>query len=677
MTNVLLENHTLPPFSSIRADQIVPAIKTLTGRNRQRINELVQNTQKPTWENFIAPLEAWDDEINQAWSPVGHLSSVADSPELREAYKEGVQILSEYATELGQHKGLYDLYLKLKRSDNWNALSTAQKKSIDDMLINFELSGISLPEQKQQEFAELNRKNALLTNQFSENVLDATQGWSKSISDISMLTGIPETGLGTLAQNAKLKEQDGWLINLEFPSYLPVMTYADNRELRQEVYEAFVTRASDQGPNAGKWDNAQNMADILNVRIRKAELLGYQNWSEVSLVRKMAEEPKQVLDFLYELAEKSLPQAKVEVAELAEFASSDLGIKELQPWDLAYASEKLKQQKYAISDEELRPYFPVDRVISGLFETASRIFGVTFQEQQGVDLYHPDVKFYQVMENGNPIAGFYLDLYARSGKRGGAWMDECRVRRSLNEGVQNPVAYLTCNFTAPIEGKPSLLTHNEVTTLFHEFGHGLHHMLTKIDVAAVSGINGVAWDAVELPSQFMENFCYQPEALSFISGHHESGEPLPEALLEKMLAAKNFQSAMQMMRQLEFSLYDFELHTQFRAGEEHLVMELLQQVKDKVSVVPYVPFARFQNSFSHIFSGGYAAGYYSYKWAEVLSADAFSRFEEEGVLNQTTGMAFKKAILEKGGSEPAMDLFTEFRGRQPEVEPLLRHSGIL
>ncbi len=676
MTNVLLEPHILPPFSSIKPEMIVPAISELTERNRKLVNTLVDEITEPTWENFVLPLEQWGDELNQAWSPVGHLSHVADSEAMRTAYNEAIALLSAYSTEMGQHQGLYRLYRKLKESDEWNSMTLAQQKSINDELLGFELSGIALPEEQQKRFAELAKKSSLLSNQFSENVLDATQGWVKEISDQEMLAGIPETGVATLKQNAQLKEKDGWLINLEFPSYLPVMTYADNRELREEVYEAFVTRASEVGPNSGKWDNAETMAEIMAVRAEKSELLGYNNWAEVSLVQKMAESPEQVLSFLYELADKSLPQAKSEFDELQQFAKAHLDIDELKPWDLAYVSEKLKQQKYSISDEELRPYFPVNTVINGLFETATRLFGVSFQEQKEFDTYHPDVKFFKVLEGEEHVASFYLDLYAREGKRGGAWMDDCRVRRATNQGIQIPVAYLTCNFTAPVGDKPALLTHNEVTTLFHEFGHGIHHMLTKVEVASVSGINGVAWDAVELPSQFMENFCYEPEALAFISGHFETGEPLPEDLLNKMLAAKNFQSGMAMMRQLEFSLYDFELHHQYRLGKDNLITDLVSKVKDKVSVVPRVEFARFQNSFSHIFAGGYSAGYYSYKWAEVLSADAFSKFEEEGVFNSATGSSFKENILEKGGSDDAMNLFVAFRGRKPEVEPLLRHSGI-
>lgn len=672
MSNPLLEQHELPPFSSFAPEQVVPAIKEITQRNLKWIDELVEQVDQPDWDNFLSKLEDWDDELSQAWSPVGHLSSVKDSPEMREAYKEALALLSDYSTQIGQHEGLYRKYQQVDQKK----LTPEQKKAVQNALRDFELSGIGLPKEQQKQFADLQRELAELQHTFSEQVLDATQGWSKLITNPDELAGLPETAMATLANNAKLKDQEGWLVNLEFPSYLPVMTYADNRTLRKEVHLAFVTRASDRGPNANKWNNYPVITDILDRKLEKARLLGYQNFAELSLVKKMADTPQQVLDFLNELAQKSLPQARQEFAELVEFAGDELGINDLQPWDMAYVSEKLKQHKYAVSDEELRVYFPVDTVINGLFKTIERLFGVEFRLQQDVEVYHPDVRYYHVLLKGQPVAGFYFDLYAREGKRGGAWMDECRVRRQAGGRTQNPVAYMTCNFTAPLDGKPSLLTHNEVTTLFHEFGHGIHHMLTQVNIASISGINGVAWDAVELPSQFMENFCYEKEALVDIAGHHETGEPLPDDLLQRMQDAKNFQSAMQMVRQLEFALYDFELHCDYQTGQDNLIHDKIEQVRKRVAVVPVADDNRFETSFSHIFGGGYAAGYYSYKWAEVLSADAFSRFEEEGIFNPSTGESFRKEILEKGGSEDAMVLFINFRGREPSVDPLLRHSGI-
>jgi len=677
MSNPLLQTQVLPPFEQIEAEHVVPAVTELTNRNRQRIAQLVKEVEEPTWENFIAPLEDWADELQQAWSPVGHLSYVKDSPELREAYKESIQLLSAYHTELGQNRGLFEGYTKIRNSDAFKQLSQAQQQTIENALIDFSLTGIGLPEAEQKEFAELASQLAELSNRFQENVLDATQGWTLLIEDEARLAGLPETAKGTLAQNAKLKEQTGWLINLEFPSYLPVMTYCDDGDIRKQVYLAQITRASEVGPNAGQWDNTETIRHLLEGRLKKAKLLNYDNFAQVSLAKKMAEDEGQVLAFLDELASKSYPQAQREFSELAAFAQEHLGLSELQPWDVTYVAEKLKLHQYSVSQEELRPYFPVDQVMKGLFETASRLFGVSFQQATDFESYHPDVRYYQVMKDGDPVASFYLDMYAREGKKGGAWMDDCRIRRRTEAGLQLPVAYLVCNFTAPLgDDQPSLLTHNEVTTLFHEFGHGLHHMLTQVEVSEVSGINGVAWDAVELPSQFMENYCWQPEALAFISGHYESGEPLPKELLDKMLAAKNFGSAMQMVRQLEFALFDFRLHAEFDPGEAKQVASIMDQVRQQVSVVPVVPDNRFQNAFSHIFAGGYAAGYYSYKWAEVLSADAFSLFEEKGIFDPATGTSFRDNILAKGGSEPAMNLFKAFRGREPEVEPLLRHSGI-
>jgi oligopeptidase A len=576
--------------------------------------------------------------------------------------------MSNYTTAFYQNEGLFQKY----RQVDLSRLSQPARKTVENAMLDFTLSGIDLPEKQRARYAEIARKLSALGNQFQENVLDATQGWTKHILNENKLAGLPQSFKATLAKNAELKGKEGWLINLEFPSYLPLMTYADDRELRKEVATAFSTRASDFGPNAGKWDNAEVMAKILDLRVEKAHLLNYDSYAKLSLAKKMAASPEQVLDFLNELAEKAYPQARREFFELSAFAREHLALDKLEPWDVAYASEKLKQHSYHFSQEVLKPYFPVNRVIAGLFETVQRLFDVSFCERTDFDTYHPDVKFFEIIDDGKPIAGFYLDLYAREGKRGGAWMDVCRSRM---EG-QLPVAYLTCNFTAPIDDQPALLTHQEVTTLFHEFGHGIHHMLTRVEVPAVGGINGVAWDAVELPSQFMENYCYEPEALMFISGHHETDEPLPRELLDKMLAAKNFQSAMQMVRQLEFALFDFELHTQYQVGHPERIRATIASVRDRVRVVPVTAEDRFENSFRHIFGGGYAAGYYSYKWAEVLSADAFSRFEEEGIFNFETGQRFKREILEKGGSDDAMTLFKRFRGREPSIEALLRHSGV-
>ncbi|MDK2778244.1 MAG: oligopeptidase A [Pseudomonadota bacterium] len=676
MSNPLLESHLLPPFSAIRPEHVLPAIETILQRNRERIEQLLSTVSEPTWDNFVAPMQAWDDELSQAWSPVGHLNGVLNSDELRDAYNACLPLLSQYSTELGQNKALCDRWKALRDSAEYEGLNTAQKKAVDNALRDFHLAGVDLPAEKKKRYGEIRQRLSELTSKFAENVLDATNAWQKVIRDKSELAGLPDSALDLLAQQAQAKDEPGYLITLDFPSYMPVMTYGENRELRQEMYTAYVTRASDQGPDAGKYDNTDNMNEILALRFELAQLLGFDSYADYSLATKMAQSADEVLGFLDDLAAKARPQAEREFAGLKAFAAEQ-GCADLQPWDVSFYSEKLRQARYAISQEDIRPYLPVDTVINGMFEVVSRLYGVNFEEQKAFDTYHPDARFFHVTKDGQQIAAFYLDLYARAKKRGGAWMDDCRVRRRTADGVQLPVAYLVCNFTPAVGDKPALLTHDEMTTLFHEFGHGLHHMMTQVDVPDVSGINGVAWDAVELPSQFMENWCYEPEALAFLSGHYETGEPLPQELLDKLLAAKHFQSAMMTMRQLEFALFDFRLHREYSATERVNVQDLLDDVRKEVTVVPVVDFNRFQHGFTHIFAGGYAAGYYSYKWAEVLSADAYSRFEEEGIFNRETGESFLNEILSKGGSEEAAVLFENFRGRKPSVEPLLRHSGIV
>lgn len=675
-TNPLSVNHRLPPFSAIKPEHIKPAIEQRLNQNRERIRELLVTVSEPTWDNFIAPMEAWDDELSQAWSPVGHLNGVLNSDELRDAYNACLPLLSQYSTEMGQNKALCDAYKKLRASAHFDSLSTAQKTAVEHALRDFHLAGVDLPDDKKARYGEIRQRLSELTSKFGENVLDATNAWSKLISDKSELAGLPDSALDLLAQQAKAHEQQGYRLTLDFPSYMPVLTYGENRSLREEMYTAYVTRASDQGPDAGKFDNSQLMNEILTLRYELAKLLGFESYAHYSVETKMAGSPDEVLEFLSDLAAKAKPQAEREFAELKAFAAEQ-GCADLQPWDVSFYSEKLRQARYSISQEDIRPYLPVDTVINGMFEVVSRLYGLSFEEQKTFDSYHQDARFFHVLKDGEQIAAFYLDLYARAKKRGGAWMDDCRIRRRNADGsIQLPVAYLVCNFTPPVGDKPALLTHDELTTLFHEFGHGLHHMLTQIDVAAVSGINGVAWDAVELPSQFLENWCYEPEALAFISGHYETGEPLPQELLDKLLAAKHFQSAMMTMRQQEFALFDFRLHHEFREQPVD-VQQLLNEVRAQVAVVPIAGFNRFQHSFSHIFAGGYAAGYYSYKWAEVLSADAYSRFEEEGIFNRATGESFLQEILSQGGSREAAVLFENFRGRKPSVEPLLRHSGIV
>ncbi|MGY2574128.1 oligopeptidase A [Vibrio sp. C8] len=678
MSNPLLSFTDLPPFSEIKPEHVKPAVEQAIEDCRAKIEQVLEGNTQPTWENVIAPIEEVDDSLSRLWSPVSHMNSVMNSDELREAYESCLPILSEYGTWVGQHKGLFEAYKAIKNSEAFATLSQAQKKTIKDALRDFELSGIGLPKAEQKRYGEISKRMSELGSKFSNNVLDATMGWTKHITDKNELAGMPESALAAAQAAAEGKGLEGYLLTLDIPSYLPVMTYCDNQALRKELYEAYVTRASDRGPNAGKWDNTENIAELLKLRYEVARMLGFNTYSEKSLATKMAETPDQVLSFLNNLATKVKPQGEREVQELREFAEQEFGVTSFELWDIAYYSEKQKQKLFKISDEELRPYFPESKVVSGLFEVLNRVFGMKVQKREGVDTWHESVRFFDIFDSNDVLRGsFYLDLYAREHKRGGAWMDECRVRRiNANGELQTPVAYLTCNFNRPLGDKPALFTHDEVVTLFHETGHGIHHMLTQVDVSSVSGINGVPWDAVELPSQFLENWCWEEEALAFISGHYETGEPLPKEMLDNMLAAKNFQSGMFILRQLEFGLFDFTLHTTYDPEVGPQVLETLAEVKKKVAVLPSLEWNRFSHSFSHIFAGGYSAGYYSYLWAEVLSADAFSRFEEEGIFNAETGSSFLNNILEMGGSEEPMELFKRFRGREPQIDALLRHSGI-
>ncbi|WP_415889772.1 oligopeptidase A [Neptuniibacter sp. SY11_33] len=676
MSNPMLEPQLLPAFSQIKPDQIEAAIDQLLADGRATVERILQELSVPSWDSLVAPLEEMNDCLAKAWSPVSHMNSVVNSDELRDAYNACLPKLSQYWTEMGQHQGLYQAFNQLAESEQFAQLSEAQQKVVNNTLRDFRLSGIALNPEEQQRYAELQQKLSELTTKFSENVMDASDDWSKLLTSESDLAGLPPMALAAAKQMAAAKEQEGWLVTLDFPSYLATITYADDRELRKEIYTAFSTRASDQGPGEGKWDNTDVISQLLELRLELAQLLGFGNYAEYSLATKMAENTDQVVQFLTDLAEKSLPVAKQDFEQLCEFAKAEFGAEDLQAWDLAYYGEKLKQAKYSISEEQIRPYFPLPKVLEGLFAVTGKLFDIEMREVDEFDRWHDDARLFEISRNGEVIARFFMDLYAREKKRGGAWMDDCRVRRRLNDGsLQLPVAYLVCNFSSPVGDDPALLNHNEVTTLFHEFGHGLHHMLTQIETADVSGINGVAWDAVELPSQFLENWCYEPEALALISGHYQTGETLPQELLDKMLAARNFQSGMMMVRQLEFSLFDFLLHRDYQPGET-VVQEVLNKVRSQVAVITPPEFNRFQHSFSHIFAGGYSAGYYSYKWAEVLSADAFSRFEEDGIFNIDTGADFRKNILEMGGSREPMELFVAFRGREPQVDALLRHSGI-
>ncbi len=674
--NPLLECHTLPPFSLIKPEHIVPAVKTLTERNLATLAERLRTIAQPTWDNLIAPLENDGDTLGQAWAPVGHLNLVANSADLRSAYEEALALLSPYYTALGQNKDLCTAYQTLKASADFANLSQAQQTTIEHALRDFKLSGIDLPADKQKRYGDIQAELSQLTSQFSNNVLDASQGWFYQTDNEDELSGLPAS-IKQAAQNAALqKKTTGFVLTLDGPVYMAVMTYADNRELRHKMYQGYNTRASDQGPTAGQWDNAELMENILRLRQELAHLLGFAHYSELSLATKMAESPEQVIEFLETMAAKAKPAAQQDLQELTDWVAREHNTTELQHWDISYYSEKLRQAKYSVSSEEIRQYFTLPKVLSGLFSVAQKLYGIDVKEVEGQDLWHPDARYFEIYQNGQQTAAFYLDLYSREGKRGGAWMDDCRVRRQTANGLQLPVAFLVCNFNGPVGDKPALLTHADVTTLFHEFGHGLHHMMTQIDIAAVSGINGVEWDAVELPSQIMENWAWEPEVLKTLSAHVDTGEALPDALIDKMMAAKNFQSGMFLVRQIEFALFDMQLHAHYGTPAFKGIQATLDEVRSKVSVITPPSFNRFQNSFSHIFAGGYSAGYYSYLWAEVLSADAYSAFEETGIFNPETGQRFLNEILSQGGSKSAAVLFKNFRGRDPEVDALLRHSGI-
>nr|WP_186343823.1 oligopeptidase A [Pseudomonas peli] len=671
----MLQAFDLPPYSAIRPEHVEPAVEQILADNRAAMSRLLeQQAADPSWDGLVLALDELGARLGQAWSPVSHLNAVCNSPELRAAYEACLPKLSEYWTEIGQNQPLFQAYQALAESHAAAGFDVAQQTILEHALRDFRLSGIDLPAEQQKRYGEIQMKLSELASKFSNQLLDATQAWTKHVTDEAALDGLTESAKAQMKQAAEAKSLDGWLISLEFPSYFAVMTYANDRALREELYAAYCTRASDQGPNAGQNDNGPVMQEILALRQELAKLLGFGNYAELSLASKMAETTDQVLSFLRDLGVRGKPFAEQDLRELQAFAAEQ-GCNELQSWDVGYYSEKLREQRYSISQEILRAYFPIDKVLTGLFAIVEKLYGIQINELSGFDTWHPDVRLFEITENGAHVGRFFFDLYARANKRGGAWMDGARDKRRTADGTLiSPVANLVCNFTPAVGGKPALLTHDEVTTLFHEFGHGLHHLLTRVEHAGASGINGVAWDAVELPSQFMENWCWEPEGLALISGHYETGEPLPQDLLDKMLAAKNFQSGLMMVRQIEFSLFDFELHATH--GDGRSVLDVLEGIRQEVSVLRPPAYNRFPNSFAHIFAGGYAAGYYSYKWAEVLSADAFSKFEEEGVFNSATGQAFREAILARGGSQAPMVLFVDFRGREPSIDALLRHLGL-
>ena len=673
--NPLLDFSGLPRFSDIKTEHVEPAIDTLLAAAKKQL-EVTASTapEHATWEETLLPLDIACEQLSRAWGVVGHLHSVADTEALRAAYNACLPKTTEFWTMVGQDERLYAIYKAVEQSDAAKQFTPARLKVLANSIRGFKLGGAELPADQKPRYAEIQDRQAAITAKFSENVLDATNAFELIVTDKADLAGIPEYAVQAAEELAKSEGKEGYKFTLQFPSYFPVLQYAEKRELRETLYEAYAKRASEFGP--AELDNSALIRELLQLRQEEAQMLGYKNFGELSLVPKMANTPDEVVNFLRELAVKAKPFALRDLEEIKAFAKTELGMDDLQSWDMSYASEKLKEKKYAFSDLEVRQYFQEDRVLEGLFKLTEKLFSVQIVKAQA-DTWHPDVRFFEVQKEGKAIAHFYLDPYARASKRSGAWMDDARGRKRTEQGVQTPVAYLTCNYTKPAAGKAAQLSHDDVQTLFHEFGHGIHHMLTRVDELDVAGINGVEWDAVELPSQFMENFAWEWSVVESLTAHETTGEPMPKALFDKMVAAKNFQSGLQTLRQIEFSLFDMLVHTEFDPHGEANILELLAQVRKEVAVLVPPAYNRFPNSFSHIFAGGYAAGYYSYKWAEVLSADAFAMFEENGVVSPETGKKFLEEILSVGGSRPAAESFKAFRGREPSIDALLRHTGMV
>ena len=674
MTNPLLDFSGLPRFAEFTPACVTPAVDELLGENRALIARLSAPDVPATWGDFVEPLEDANERLGRAWGQVAHLNAVMNSPELRDVYNANLPKVTQYYTELAQHEGLFRKFKALAASERFPELSRAQRKIIENELRDFRLGGAELDAERKARFIAIRERLSQLSSRFSDNLLDATNAYAHYVTDEADLSGIPGDVREAAREAAQAEKRPGWKFTLHAPSYLPVMQYADDRILREAMYRAYVTRASEY--SKPDWDNTELIREIVTLRGEMAHLLGFENYAEYSLEPKMAESPQQVLEFLEQLAARARPFAERDLAELEAFARSELHLEKLEAWDLAYASERLRMARYAFSDQEVKQYFPETTVLPGMFRLVEALYGLRITPSEAPK-WHPDVRFYAIQDRSGALVGqFYADLYARPSKRGGAWMDEAITRRIKDDRVQVPVAYLNCNFSAPLADKPALFTHDEVITLFHEFGHGLHHLLTRVDYLGVSGINGIEWDAVELPSQFMENFCWEWNVVHPMTRHADSGAPLPHALFDKMVAAKNFQSGLQTVRQLEFALFDLHLHYDFDPDARKSVLDLLEEVRSRVAVVRPPAYNRFPNSFSHVFAGGYAAGYYSYKWAEVLSADAYSLFEENGVLDPATGRRFWDEILAVGGSRPALESFVAFRGREPRMDALLRHSGM-
>jgi oligopeptidase A len=696
--NPLLDFSGLPRFTAFRPEHVTPAIDTLLRQARSAVDKAEAATTSATWADFVSPLELATEQLGRAWGMVGHLNGVADTPELRAVFNENLPRVTEFWTALGQNEALFAKYKALSQSAEFAQMSPPRRKIVTNALRDFRLGGAELVSPARERYAEIQEQQAALSQKFGENVLDATNAFTLDISDEATLAGLPDDALAAARQEAERAGVAGWRFTLQFPSYFPVMQYASDRTLRETLYRAYVTRASSAGNPT--LDNTAIIDQTLSLRAEEARLLGYASFAEVSLVSKMADSPGQVIGFLRDLAVRAKPSAHRDMAELRSFAADNLGLDSLSSWDMAFASERLKEARFAFSDNEVKQYFQLPRVLEGLFGLIGRLFDVRISRDTA-EVWHADVGFFRIERAGQLIGQFYLDMFSRPSKRPGAWMDDARGRKLISTGLQTPVAYLTCNVQGPVGAQPALLSHDDVITLFHEFGHGLHHMLTRVDELGVSGISGVEWDAVELPSQFMENFCWEWDIVAAMTAHVDTQAPLPRALFDKMVAARNFQSGLQTLRQVEFALFDMRLHSEWdgvaspttplsatsattaaasaevRRAAGAAVQSLLDEVRQEVAVVTPPEFNRFQNSFSHIFAGGYAAGYYSYKWAEVLSADCYAAFEEEGLFNAETGQRFLREILSVGGSRPAIDSFKAFRGREPSIEALLRHNGMV
>jgi len=668
----------LPDFQHIDPKQIKDNINDLLNKNLTMIDKLLEQNGSYFGDNLMQPLEDMSDALHKTWSPVAHLHSVKETEALRKAYNETLPLITAYHTRLSQNTRLFEAISSIAERTDFKKLLPAQQKIIENDIRDFKLAGVHLSPEKKSRMAELQQQLSKLCTKFSENLLDATHGWTLHVTDENDISGLPPQARQLAIDNAKQRKLPGYVFTLDFPSYSTAVKFLDNRELRQKLYAAYTTRASDQGPNAGKWDNTHNIEAILKTRYDTAKLIGHESFAHYSLATKMAKQPEKVLSFLNDLLQRSKPIAKKEFDEIKTYAKKRDDIDDIAAWDVAYYSEKLQHEKFDFTQEDFRPYFPINKVLNGLFTLVNRIYGIHIKEEKNISTWDPQTRFFALYDSNDELrAGFYIDLFSRQHKRDGAWMDECLTRRKLSDGsIQYPVAYLTCNFMRPVDDQPALLTHDDVITLFHEFGHCLHHMLTKVDFLSISGINGVPWDAVEFPSQFMENFCWEKEPLSLISAHYKTGESLPDALYQKMVDAKHFQTGIQMIRQLEFALFDFRLHLAFDPDQPPQTQKILDEIRKETAVLKPPAFNRFQHSFAHIFAGGYAAGYYSYKWAEVLSADAYAQFEENGIFDPLTGKSFMENILEVGGSRDPMTSFVAFKGREPSIDALLRRSGI-